>query len=159
MSGYAAKNTGLSGKMSVQDEGFSVTLRFKALTAPGVPVVVSYTTTIDAVESAVKTFTYTNDYTGTDPSFATSMVVESVYFAPSAHSSNFSWEVKANANSQIGGPTALNLFVSRTSQLVYICWVNVNGVWKQALPYVKVAGIWKQAKPYVRWWQTWTISR
>lgn len=28
--------------------------------------------------------------------------------------------------------------------------VNVNGVWKRALPYVNVNGVWKLAKPYVR---------
>jgi hypothetical protein len=36
--------------------------------------------------------------------------------------------------------------------------VRVNGVWKNAIPYVKVKGVWKQAVPYVRvkgvWKQT-----
>lgn len=36
--------------------------------------------------------------------------------------------------------------------------VKVNGVWKNAIPYVKVAGVWKPAVPYVKKSGTWTLT-
>lgn len=36
--------------------------------------------------------------------------------------------------------------------------LNVNGVWKEAIPYVKVNGVWKLARPWGRVSGTWTES-
>lgn len=30
-----------------------------------------------------------------------------------------------------------------------IVWINVNGVWRPAVPYVNVSGVWKQATPKI----------
>jgi len=37
--------------------------------------------------------------------------------------------------------------------------VNVNGVWKQAIPYVRVSGVWRQARPWVRVAGVWKETR
>lgn len=34
-------------------------------------------------------------------------------------------------------------------------WINVNNVWKEAIPYVKDGGVWKLARPWVRDVGTW----
>jgi hypothetical protein len=36
--------------------------------------------------------------------------------------------------------------------------INVNGVWKSAIPYVKVAGVWKVARPWGRQFGYWEES-
>jgi hypothetical protein len=36
-----------------------------------------------------------------------------------------------------------------TSVIGTIAWINVSGVWKQAIAYVKIAGVWKTATLYV----------
>lgn len=36
------------------------------------------------------------------------------------------------------------------------CWININGTWKLATPYVKVNGTWEQTVPYINLSGTWT---
>lgn len=38
-------------------------------------------------------------------------------------------------------------------------WVNVNGVWREAIPYVKSVGVWKLARPWCREAGVWKESR
>lgn len=37
-----------------------------------------------------------------------------------------------------------------TRRTIAGAWINVNNVWKEAIPYVKVAGVWRVARPWVR---------
>jgi hypothetical protein len=37
-----------------------------------------------------------------------------------------------------------------TSSVSSIFWLNVGGIWKQAVTWIKVAGVWKTTTPYIK---------
>jgi hypothetical protein len=77
--------------------------------------------------------TATTEVTATSPYVVKNLAMNTVYYF---------WVRARNANGW-GGWSA-----SSSAKTILGVYVNVNGVWKPAIPYVRTGGVWKQAQPY-----------
>lgn len=55
--------------------------------------------------------------------------------------------------SAFGGPHTFSVFIQRHS-----IWVNVNGAWRQGVPYVRHAGKWKMGQAWARQNGSWRVG-
>lgn len=143
--------TGTMGLMKVADntDGTDKTVDLyiqssAPITVPQLP----WSFSIDGVKSDTRSFNFTNTTAWQH--------VDKIFVD---YASEFVFHIDNTGTAELGGPTDLTVQLQNGTRVVFI---NVNGVYVPAIPYVNVGGVdgaggtWKPAVPYVLENSTWT---
>jgi len=131
--------TGNVGKLIIQDKTDStdktVDLYIQSTSSIAVPQL-PWAYSIDGVMSPWQSFSFTD-----------SVLRQHLGLVHVGYAEDFILHLGATGTTQLGGPTDFEVQLNQSG--IRTVSLNVDGVWKQAIPYVNVDGVWKPAAAYV----------